>query len=77
MGHEANVRAADNHKIVVDDESYNYGHGHAYDFLGINPAKGAVVIVRPDQYVSLITSLDEAEQIRDFFEGFLLAKEIV
>lgn len=39
---------ADLHKMYYDDESYNKGHGHAYDFLGIGP-EGAIVIVRPDQ----------------------------
>ena len=39
----------DVHKIFFDDESYNSGHGKAYDFLGIQPEIGAIVIVRPDQ----------------------------
>lgn len=39
----------DTHKIYYDDESYNQGHGRAYEFLGINPSQGAIVIVRPDQ----------------------------
>lgn len=39
----------DLHKMYYDDESYNKGHGHAYDFLGIKPEEGAIVIVRPDQ----------------------------
>lgn len=39
----------DLHKIYFDDESYNKGHGHAYELLGISPQKGALVIVRPDQ----------------------------
>jgi phenol 2-monooxygenase len=63
----------DHHKIVVDDESYNYGHGHAYDFLGVKPNQGAVITVRPDQYVSLISSLDDAQIVRNFFDGFLQA----
>lgn len=40
---------SDLHKIYFDDESYNRGHGRAYDFLGINPREGALIIVRPDQ----------------------------
>ena len=38
----------DLHKTFVDDEHYNSGHGHAYDFYNIDPEKGAIVIVRPD-----------------------------
>lgn len=41
--------STDLHKLYYDDESYNMGHGHAYEHLGINPVKGAIVIVRPDQ----------------------------
>lgn len=40
---------ADLHKMYYDDESYNKGHGHAYEFLGVKPDEGAIVIVRPDQ----------------------------
>ncbi|KAE9977476.1 hypothetical protein BLS_001379 [Venturia inaequalis] len=59
------------HKIFVDDESYNYGHGHAYDSLGIDPQHGAVVIVRPDHYVSMVTSMEDVEGITDFFQPFV------
>ena len=37
------------HNIYFDDESYNKGHGHLYEYLGMNPQKGVIVIVRPDQ----------------------------
>ncbi|PLB46453.1 phenol 2-monooxygenase, partial [Aspergillus steynii IBT 23096] len=65
----------DLHKIYFDDESYNKGHGQAYEFLGISPQKGAIIIVRPDQYVSAVVGLDEYEKIGEFFEGFLIPKE--
>ncbi|KAH8422364.1 uncharacterized protein LDX57_000120 [Aspergillus melleus] len=65
----------DLHKIYFDDESYNKGHGQAYEFLGIGPKRGAIVIVRPDQYVSAVISLDEPEKVGDFFDGFLLPRE--
>jgi hypothetical protein len=35
-------------KTFADDESYNSGHGHAYKEYGVDPEKGAVVVVRPD-----------------------------
>ena len=38
----------DPHKIFFDDESYHSGHGHAYEAFGIDPEKGALAIVRPD-----------------------------
>ncbi|KAJ5953584.1 hypothetical protein N7454_000480 [Penicillium verhagenii] len=59
----------DLHKIYFDDESYNRGHGHAYEFLGIDPKEGALIIVRPDQYVSAVMGLDEYREIGKFFGG--------
>ncbi|RJE23942.1 Phenol 2-monooxygenase [Aspergillus sclerotialis] len=62
----------DLHKMFYDDESYNKGHGHAYKFLGIKPEQGAIVIVRPDQYVSAVLSMEDYRSIGKFFEGFLI-----
>lgn len=36
-------------KIFVDDDSYNSGHGHAYESYGCSSEAGALVVVRPDQ----------------------------
>jgi hypothetical protein len=49
--------------VFVDDESYHDGHGHAYEHYGIDPHVGAVVIVRPDGYVSLLVGLEDTEII--------------
>ncbi|PYH85677.1 hypothetical protein BO82DRAFT_429176 [Aspergillus uvarum CBS 121591] len=65
----------DIHKIFFDDESYNKGHGHVYEHLGINPERGVIIIVRPDQYVSTVLSLDDYRQIGQFFSGCLLPQE--
>ncbi len=35
-------------KVFADDESYNSGHGRLYERLGVDPAKGAIIVVRPD-----------------------------
>lgn len=35
--------------MYFDDEAYDLSHGHVYRHLGIDPAKGVVVVVRPDQ----------------------------
>ncbi|KAJ5756831.1 hypothetical protein N7533_006374 [Penicillium manginii] len=61
----------DLHKIYYDDESHNQGHGHAYDVLGIDPKRGALIIVRPDQYVSAVMDLSDYTEIGNFFKGFL------
>ncbi|CBX96585.1 hypothetical protein IAQ61_005552 [Plenodomus lingam] len=62
----------DLHKTYIDDAHYNAGHGHAYKAYGVDPNVGAVVIVRPDQYVSKVTSLDDFDGIRTFFEGCMI-----
>ena len=48
MNRANNIVLLDLHKVYFDDDSYNSGHGKAYDFYGIEPSKGAVAIVRPD-----------------------------
>ncbi|OBT98270.1 hypothetical protein VE01_03135 [Pseudogymnoascus verrucosus] len=62
----------DLHKVYFDDESYNSGHGKAYEFYGIEPSKGTVAIVRPDHYISMVTMIENHESIGDFFKGFAL-----
>lgn len=42
-----------------DDESYHQGHGRAYENFGIDPKVGCLVVVRPDQYVSLISEVSD------------------
>lgn len=44
----------DLHKTFIDDESYNSGHGKAYEFYGIDPKEGALAIIRPDQCTLLL-----------------------
>lgn len=37
------------HKLFVDDESYNSGHGHAFDTIAVDHEAITIVVVRPDQ----------------------------
>ncbi|KNG52437.1 phenol 2-monooxygenase [Stemphylium lycopersici] len=62
----------DLHKSYVDDEHYNSGHGHAFEKYGVDPSVGAVIIVRPDQYVSKVTTLEDFGSIANFFNGCLI-----
>ncbi|KAF2743520.1 hypothetical protein M011DRAFT_480667 [Sporormia fimetaria CBS 119925] len=62
----------DLHKVYVDDEHYNSGHGHAYARYGVQPDVGAIVVVRPDQYVAKIGSMDDFDALRCFFSGVFL-----
>jgi phenol 2-monooxygenase len=61
----------DLYRVYVDDESYNYGHGQAYKTFGIDVQRGALIIVRPDQYVSMVTSLEDDDGVASFFQNIL------
>ena len=65
----------DYNKIFVDDESYHEGHGEAYKNYGIDPAKGAVVIIRPDQYVSYVGEVADYDSLDRFFSGFMIPQQ--
>ena len=43
-----------------------------FDLRGIDRAKGAMVVVRPDQYVSNVLPLDAHDELTEFFGEFLL-----
>ena len=45
-----------------------------FDLRGIDRAQGAMVIVRPDQYVANILPLDLHDALSAFFDGFMLAQ---
>lgn len=83
------VTWTDLHKVYIDDEHYNAGHGHAHETYGIDPAAGAVVIVRPDQCkycvlfkvpmlmktdVAQVASVSELGGIERLFNGFMIRK---
>jgi phenol 2-monooxygenase len=55
-------------KVFVDDCSYHEGHGQAYASYGVDPTRGCVVVVRPDQYVSWIGDLEDVDEINTFFD---------
>jgi phenol 2-monooxygenase len=46
-------------KTFIDDNSYNSGHGHAYEKYGVCVEEGAIVIVRPDHCESHALPLDD------------------
>ncbi|KAK7206650.1 thioredoxin-like protein [Myxozyma melibiosi] len=61
-------------KIYTDDQSHHHGHGHAYEKYGVDPKVGALIVVRPDGYVSHVAplGLEGIEDVAKFFEGFAL-----
>ncbi|SNT31153.1 phenol 2-monooxygenase/3-hydroxybenzoate 4-monooxygenase [Noviherbaspirillum humi] len=43
-----------------------------FDLRGVNREQGALVVVRPDQYIALVLPLDAHRALADFFAGFML-----
>ena len=59
-------------KVYVDEPSYHRGDGKAYEYYGISKEEGAVVVVRPDQHVGLVCSLEDTDVLDEYFERFLV-----
>jgi phenol 2-monooxygenase/3-hydroxybenzoate 4-monooxygenase len=45
-----------------------------FDLRGLNRERGALVVVRPDQYIALVLPLDAYRALADFFARFMVAK---
>ncbi|KAJ4127324.1 hypothetical protein NW765_017276 [Fusarium oxysporum] len=61
------------HRVFIDEENpYMAGCGRALSKYGVDAARGAVVIVRPDVYVAQISALEETVEVSKFFERCLL-----
>ena len=43
-----------------------------YGLRGVDRERGALVVVRPDQYIAQVLPLDAAAQLAEFFAGFML-----
>ncbi|GKT55658.1 FAD binding domain protein [Colletotrichum tofieldiae] len=58
-------------KVFADGETMYEEPQKAYEKYGVDRGKGAVVGLRPDGYVGLVTSLDHGgqEEIRNWFDG--------
>lgn len=44
-----------------------------FDLRGVDRTRGALVVVRPDQYIALLLPLDAHQALADFFAAFMLA----
>lgn len=58
-------------KVFVDDESYHEGFGDAYKNYGVDKELGCVVVVRPDQHVAWVGSVDDFDGLQQYFQGCL------
>ncbi|TDZ28899.1 FAD-dependent monooxygenase terD [Colletotrichum spinosum] len=57
--------------VFLDDQTYHDGHGEAYKKYGVDRKVGAMVLVRPDQYVARIFALEDPVGVWRFFEAYL------
>ena len=46
-------------------------HRDIFDLRGIDRGRGALVVVRPDQYVALVLPLDGFDELQRYFGGFM------
>ncbi len=59
-------------RVFVDGESYYEGHGRAYEGYGIDPERGCVVLLRPDQHVAWIGEVEDVAGLEGYFAGILV-----
>lgn len=63
-------------KIWCDDYCH-WDHecdGKAYEKWGVDRARGAVFVVRPDQYLGWVGEFEDIEAATSYFDGFLIQK---
>lgn len=48
--------------------------GMAYEKWGVDRSRGAVFVVRPDQYIGWVGEFEDIQEVVDYFDGFLLQK---
>ena len=53
----------------------NFTSGDIFDLRGIDREHGALVVVRPDQYVAHVLALDGYDELADFFAPLLIEVE--
>lgn len=57
--------------MFIDDEDVQkVKGGKAYESFGVSP-EGAVVVVRPDGYIGMITPLEGAAELDSYFSQFM------
>ncbi|KAF2091685.1 phenol hydroxylase [Saccharata proteae CBS 121410] len=63
-------------KVYVDDESFHEGHGQAYKNYGVDPERGCVVVLRPDQYVGYIGEIEDVSDLEAYFGGVMIERGV-
>ena len=64
-----------NTRVFIDDKDLQGSGGDGYKNYGIDDKVGAIVIVRPDGYVGMISPLDKINDINLYFHSFAISQE--
>ncbi|KAJ5163155.1 Monooxygenase FAD-binding [Penicillium coprophilum] len=59
-------------KVFADNEPCSEECGSAHEFYGVS-AEGCMVLVRPDQHVAFIGSLEDLPEVESFLGNFMIA----
>jgi len=61
-------------KVLLDDtDMFKRAGGGGYERYGVDPERGAVIVVRPDGYVGIVAPYENVEDLEAYFEPFLKA----
>ena len=47
--------------------------GDAHRFYGVDPARGCLIVTRPDQVVDYIDEMKDTDDLEHYFDGFLIS----
>ncbi|KAI8996410.1 FAD binding domain-containing protein [Trametes punicea] len=62
-------------KVLLDDtDMYARVGGGGYEAYGIEPQRGAIVVVRPDGYVGMVAPLERLKDVDAYFDSFMVAR---
>ena len=60
--------------MLLDDvDMFGRVGGGGYQHYGLDPLRGALVVVRPDGYVGMVAPLDAVSEAEEYFSSFLKA----
>lgn len=70
------VSNPNNARVFIDDKDLQGSGGDGYKNYGIDNKTGAIVIVRPDGYVGMISPLDKINDIDVYFGSFAITGRV-
>ncbi|KAI6835820.1 tetracycline 6-hydroxylase protein [Hortaea werneckii] len=71
LPHKGRFGIQDYEKVFTDEASYGFGFGDVFRVRGVSRSEGAMVLVRPDQYVSAVLPLGDRNGVRGLLDGVL------